>query len=60
MSQSHLYKLTSRGEIPHFKPRGKMIYFDRSEIDAWLKQNRVSTQSELEQHAADHLATGGR
>lgn len=27
ISQSLLYKLTCNGEIPHFKPRGKMIFF---------------------------------
>lgn len=28
VSKSHLYKLTSRGILPHFKP-GKRIYFRR-------------------------------
>lgn len=60
LSLSHLYKLTSSGEIPHYKPRNKMLYFDRAEIDTWLKQNRVSTRAEIEQQAADHMATGGR
>ena len=39
-SISYLYKLTSSKSIPHFK-RGKKIYFDKDEIDAWLKQNKV-------------------
>jgi excisionase family DNA binding protein len=60
MSPSHLYKLTSAGEIPHYKPRGKMLYFDRAEIDTWLRQNRVSTRAEIEQQAADHMIIGGR
>lgn len=59
MSPSHLYKLTSAGEIPHYKPRGKMLYFDRAEIDAWLCQNRISTRAEIEQQAADHMTMGG-
>ncbi|MBL1262461.1 helix-turn-helix transcriptional regulator [Candidatus Methylomicrobium oryzae] len=58
LSLSHLYKLTSSGEIPHYKPRGKMLYFDRAEIDTWLRQNRVSTRAEIEQQAADHMAFG--
>ena len=29
ISQSLLYKLTSSGEIPHFKPRGKMVFFEK-------------------------------
>jgi excisionase family DNA binding protein len=60
LSTSHLYKLTSAGEIPHYKPRGKMLYFDRAEIDTWLRQNRVSTRAEIEQQAADHMTIGGR
>lgn len=43
ISESLLYKLTSAKEIPHFKPRGKMLYFKRAEIDEWLLQNKVST-----------------
>ena len=41
ISESLLYKLTSSKEIPHYKPRGKMLYFDKTELDAWLKQNNV-------------------
>ena len=33
LSQSHLYKLTSTGAIPHYKPNGKKIYFQREELD---------------------------
>ena len=39
LSQSHLYKLTSERKIPHFKPSGKKIYFDKSELVQWLKRN---------------------
>ena len=56
LSKSELYKLTSARDIPFYKPRGKMIYFDRAEIDEWLRQNRVKTNQEIEQDAADHVA----
>ncbi|MBT3748038.1 MAG: helix-turn-helix domain-containing protein [Bacteroidetes bacterium] len=36
LSKSYLYKLTSAGVIPHYKPTGKMLYFKKSEIDEWL------------------------
>ena len=39
VSESMLYKLTSNKEIPHYKPRGKMLYFAKEELDAWLLQN---------------------
>lgn len=40
ISQSLLYKLTCSGEIPHFKPRGKMIFFEKNELIKWIKVNR--------------------
>ena len=44
ISQSLLYKLTCTGEIPHFKPRGKMIFFEKKELIAWIKRNKVNDQ----------------
>ena len=38
-SQSMLYKLTCNGEIPHFKPRGKSIFFEKKELTTWIKNN---------------------
>ena len=38
LSQSLLYKLTSKQKIPHYKPRGKMVYFDRKELVKWIKK----------------------
>ena len=29
VSESLLYKLTAAKEVPHYKPRGKMLYFKR-------------------------------
>lgn len=39
VSLSQLYKLTSTQSIPHYKPRGKMCYFEKNELDAWLLRN---------------------
>ena len=36
LSKSYLYKLTSAGLIPHYKPSGKLLFFKRQEIDEWL------------------------
>src|SRR5690554_4575575 len=55
LSHSHLYKLTSTGAIPHYKPNGKKIYFQRQELDQWLLRNRMDSQDEIEQQAADYL-----
>lgn len=53
ISPSMLYKLTCNGEIPHFKPRGKTIFFDKKELIKWIKKkakrssgkNRKSSKS---------------
>ena len=60
MSCSHLYKLTSAKEIPHYKPRGKQVFFERKELDRWLLQNRQTTKAEMEQAAIDYVVKGGK
>lgn len=42
VSQSQIYKLTMNMEIPHYKPKGKTIYFDRKEIVRWMRSNYCS------------------
>lgn len=51
VSKSYLYKLTMKQQIPHFKPMGKMCYFNRQELEQWLQSNRVATTAEIEQRA---------
>ncbi|WKN29752.1 helix-turn-helix domain-containing protein [Porifericola rhodea] len=60
LSQSHLYKLTSTGNIPHYKPNGKKLYFKRSELDSWLLRNRSNDREEVDQMAANYLIKKGR
>lgn len=52
LSKSHLYKLTCTRQIPFYKPGGKNVYFDRAEVEAWMKQNRVNTEQEAQGRAA--------
>lgn len=58
LSKSHLYRLTCTHQIPYYKPNGKQIYFDRAELEAWMRQNRVATQRESEQQAIAYVVTG--
>lgn len=51
VSKSYLYKLTMNQQIPHYKPMGKMCYFNRLELEQWLQNNRVATAMEIEQRA---------
>ncbi len=57
LSKSHLYKLTSTGGIPNYKPNGKKLYFDKIEIDKWLLSNRKSTRAEIEAQATSYILT---
>ena len=60
LSQSHLYKLTSTRQIPHFCPQGKKLYFNRHELDGWLQRNRQSTSEEIEKQATNYIIKKGR
>ena len=51
VSLSCLYKWTMNRTIPHFKPNGKLVYFEREELEKWMMSNRVATAQELEQKA---------
>ena len=54
-SRSYLYRLTSQGRIPCYKPEGKRVYFDRAELVNWLKRNRIRPQEETEETAASYI-----
>lgn len=56
ISKSHLYKLTMANSLPFYRPRGKMIYMDRLELENWLLQNRITPADELEAKASTYVA----
>ncbi len=55
LSRQTAYKLTSAQKVPHSK-RGKRLYFDREKVDAWLLENQVATQAEIQERASAHLS----
>ena len=54
ISQSMLYKLTCNGEIPHFKPRGKTIFFEKKELIRWIKKNGKSGSGKNRKSSTAH------
>ncbi len=54
LSKSTIYKLTMTGKIPHYK-QAKHLYFDRVEIENWLKAKRGFNVAEIEQQSATAL-----
>ena len=59
-SKSYLYKLTSGCAIPHYKPSGKMVYFEREELEKWLRQNPVKTREQIEIEANSYIMRNHR
>lgn len=50
--KSYIYKLCSAKVIPHYKsPGGKALFFDKTEIIDWLKQNPVITKEKIDNKA---------
>ena len=59
LSKSTIYKLTCSGGIPHYK-QSKHLYFDRVEIESWLKSNRIKTKEEIEKEALSYTIKKGK
>ena len=55
-AKSFMYKMTSTGKIPCYKPQGKMIYFERAELENWLLKNKVTQASEIDEKASTYVA----
>lgn len=51
---SYLYKLMMRRAIPYYKPNGKLCFFSKENLDAWLRNIRVKSQAEIDSDAAGY------
>lgn len=56
MSKSTLYKLTSKKEIPHYKPN-RFVFFEKSELDKWIRASVVKTDGQLNDQANTYTTT---
>ena len=54
ISKSTIYKLTCTNRIPHYK-KAKHLYFDRKEVEAWLKSNPVKTSEDIDNQASTYV-----
>lgn len=59
LSPQTAYKLTAKALVPHSK-RGKRVYFEKSQVDAWLLQNRVGVTSNNENKANQYTIENRR
>ena len=53
LSEARVYHLTAANGIPHYK-KGRSVYFKKSELEEWLLESRVMSESELRSKAAVH------
>lgn len=51
LSKSYIYVLTHSKRIPHYKPNGGKVYFEKGEITAWLLTNRITPVEEIRKEA---------
>ena len=55
ISKSSLYKMTHKHELPFYRPNGKLIYFEKSELLKWMRQSRTMSETETKEAAAQHM-----
>lgn len=47
ISRSHMYKLTSSKRIRHYKPSGKVIYFNVEDLNDYIKSSEVKSYDQI-------------
>jgi excisionase family DNA binding protein len=60
IKSSYMYKLTSTQIIPHSKPNGKVIFFDKEKLDNWLLKNETKSKTDIENKALSYTLRNKR
>ena len=60
ISTGTLHKLTHNRALPYYKPSGKLCFFNRRELEAWLQRNRISSNDEIADRAYTIAMRGGK
>jgi hypothetical protein len=47
--------MTHKHELPFYRPNGKLIYFEKSELLKWMRQSRTMSETETKEAAAQHM-----
>jgi excisionase family DNA binding protein len=55
LSKSWIYKLCQEKKIPHSRPNGKLIMFDRVAVQDWLLSNPVKPGDDIEAEAINYI-----
>lgn len=54
LSPSTIYRWTMSKIIPHYKPNGKLVFFNKKELEEWMMRNRVASEDEIMDEAANY------
>lgn len=60
LSKSFLYKLSALKILPHYKPNGKVIFIDRTELESFLLQNPIKTSTEIDQESTSYVTLNNK
>ncbi|PQL90741.1 helix-turn-helix domain-containing protein [Apibacter adventoris] len=60
VSESFLYKLTSKKAICFSKPNNGKIYFKKSDLDRWMLQNQSKSIEILEEELNQKIKQNGK
>lgn len=55
ITRSYLYKLMMRRKVPYYKPRGKLCFFDKADLDEYNRRYRVRSEDELEAQSEAYI-----
>ena len=55
MSKSYLYKLTQARIVPHYKPLGKILYFERSVLLDWMRSYNGKSKESIAAAANNYI-----
>ncbi|MGV0923969.1 helix-turn-helix transcriptional regulator [Empedobacter tilapiae] len=56
-SKSTIYKMVQNNILPHSKPNGKHLFFDKDLIDQWLLSKGNKSKDQLKSEAYKYTAT---
>lgn len=54
-SKSYVYKMVHKNILPYSKVNNRTLFFEKSEIDLYLLQNKSKSISQIEQEALNYV-----
>lgn len=57
IKKSYMYKLTSGRIIPHSKPNGGTIFFEKNKLDEWALSQPIKTRKEINIEASTYVTS---